>query len=119
VVSTPTAVDMPGAPPQIAAMMKGKPTKMSFCITPEQAKLGPKGFGEASKDCRYTRFDVRGHHIDSEMVCNHGSGTMTATASGDFTPTSFVTNGRSVMTGPRRMSMTSRAAGRRMGDCTK
>ena len=119
-VSTPTSIDMPGAPPQVLAMMKGRPIKMSLCITPEQAKLGPKALAKANKNCRYTRFDVRGSRIDSQMFCNQpGGSTMTATASGNFTPTSFVSSGRSVMTGRQKMTMSSHTEGHRVGDCRK
>jgi hypothetical protein len=116
-VSTPTSVEMPGAPPQMAAMMKGRPIKISLCITPEQARLGPEALAKASKNCRYTRFDVRGGHIDTQMVCNQAGSSMTVTASGNFTPVSFVTDGRSVMTGRQKMTMTSHAVERRVGDC--
>lgn len=117
-VSTATSVDMPGAPPQIAQMMKGRPTRISWCITPEEAKLGPRSLTKENKNCRYTRFDVRGNHIDMQMICNQPrGGTMTVTSSGSFTPVSFVSNGRSVVTGRQRMTITSHAEGRRVGEC--
>jgi hypothetical protein len=116
-VSTPTSIDMPGAPPQVLAMMKGRPLKMSLCITPDQARLGPQALAKASRNCRYTRFDVRGSRIDSQMVCNQPGGAMTVTTTGKFTRTSFVSDGRSVMTGRRRMTTTSHTAGRRVGNC--
>lgn len=34
-------VKMPGAPPGVAAAMKGRPTTVSTCITPEQAPGSP------------------------------------------------------------------------------
>ena len=116
-VSTPTSVDMPGAPPQIVAMMKSRPIKMSICITPDQARLGPQALAKVSKNCRYTRFDIRGTRIDSNMVCNQRGGGMTVTASGNFTRTSFVSDGRSMVTGRQRMTTTSHTVGRRVGDC--
>jgi hypothetical protein len=116
-VSTATSVDMPGVPPQVAAMMK-RPTKISYCITPEQAKLGPRGLMKANKSCRFARFDVRGSHIDMQMICSQpGGGTMTVTSSGSFTPTSFLSDGRSVVTGPHRMTIVSHGVGRRIGNC--
>lgn len=118
-VSTPTSIDMPSAPPRVAAMMKGRPIRMTLCITPEQARLGPQSLSKTAKNCRYTRFDVRGSRIDSQMVCKQATGTMTATASGSFSRTSFVADGRSVMTGRQRMTMTSHTVGRRVGECGK
>jgi hypothetical protein len=100
--------------------MKGRPIKVSLCITPEQAKLGPRSLAKANKNCHYTRFDVRGSRIDSQMVCNQpGGGTMSATATGNFTATSFVASGRSVMTGRQKMTMSSHTEGHRVGDCRK
>ena len=117
--STTTSIDMPGAPPGIAAMMKGRPVHLSYCVTPEKAKLGPQALAKVSKNCRFSRYDVRGNHIDSEMVCNNPRGRMVVTSSGSFTPTSYSTTGRSVMTGPQRMTIVRHAEGHRVGDCRK
>ena len=119
-VSTATSIDMPGAPPRIAQMMKGRPTRISWCITPEKARLGPRSLTKENKNCRYSRFDVRGNHIDMQLICNQpGGGTTTVTSSGSFTPVSFVSNGRSVMTGRQKMTITSHAEGHRVSDCRK
>jgi hypothetical protein len=117
--TTATSIGMPGAPPEIAAMMKGRPIKLNYCITPEEAKLGPRSLTKANKDCHYTRFDVRGNRIESQLVCTTPRGTTTATSSGSFTPTSFVSDGRTVTTGQRPMTVTAHAVARRIGNCTK
>ncbi len=118
-VTTPTSMDMPGMPPAVVASLKGRPIRTTICITPEQARLGPEALAKAAPNCRYTRFNIRGSRIDSDMVCKQRTGTMTATASSNFTRTSFVSTGRSVTTGRQRMTVTSRTEGRRVGDCRK
>ena len=97
-VSTPTSIDMPGAPPQMMAMMKNRPMKMTMCITPEQAKLGPQSLAKTAKNCRFNRFGVRGTRISYEMVCNQPTGTMTAF----FTDCVFASPSTSVRKSSRR-----------------
>jgi hypothetical protein len=116
-VTTPTSMDMPGMPPAMVARMKGRPITLTYCITPEQAQLGPRALAKAAPNCRYARFDVRGGQIDYQLICKQQTGTVTATATGNFTPTSFVTSGRTVTTGRRPMVMTSHTEGRRVGEC--
>ena len=116
-VTTPISMDMPGMPPALVARMRGRPITLSLCVTPDQARLGPRALAKASKNCRYTRFDARGSRIDSQMVCTEPTGTITATATGNFTPTRFATSGRTVTTGRRRMVVTSHTDGRRVGNC--
>ncbi len=117
IVTTVQSVDMPGAPPFVATMMKGKPVKVSQCVTPEQAANGPQEMLKINKQCRFTRYSMAGGKLDSVVVCQQGGGTMTATSSGSFTATGFSTNGRTVMTGPHAMTLTATSVGRRIGEC--
>ena len=119
IVTTVDSVDMPGAPPEVAAMMKGKPIRVSQCLTPEQAARGPQEMIKSNKDCHFTRYSMTGGRLDSEMVCQQHGTTMTATSSGTFTPTSFTTTGRTVMSGPERMTMSATTTGKRTGACGK
>ncbi len=119
IVTTVSAVDMPGAPPFVANMMKGKPIKISHCLTPQDAAKGPQELMKTNKECRFTRYSMAGGKLDSVMVCNQNGGTMTATSSGTMTPTGFTTSGRTVMTGPQAMTMTATSVGRRTGECRK
>lgn len=115
--STINTVDMPSAPPAAARMMQGRTTTFRHCITPEEASRGPQEMLKANKACTFTRFSLAGGRISSEMVCKQGGGTMTATTSGSYTPTSFSTTGKSVVTGPAAMTMTMTSTGHRVGDC--
>jgi hypothetical protein len=117
ILTTVQSIDMPGAPPQVAAMMKGKPIRISQCITAADAAKGPQEMMKSNKQCRFTRYSMVGGKLSSEMVCNQGGGTMTATSSGTFTPTSFTTSGRSVMTGAQKMTLTATTVGKRIGAC--
>ncbi len=60
IVTTVNSVDMPGAPPFVANMMKGKPIKVSHCLTPEEAAKGPQEMMKARKECRFTRYAMVG-----------------------------------------------------------
>ena len=111
-------VDMPGAPPMVANMMRGRTTTINHCITPEQATKGPQEMMKNNKTCTFTRYSVTGGRLSSEMVCKQGGGTTTATSSGSYTSTSFNATGRIVTTGgPMPMTMTSTTVGHRLGDC--
>lgn len=116
---TVNSIDMPGAPPGIAKMMAGKTTRVSQCITPEQAAKGPQEMLRQNRGCRFTRYGMAGGRLNSEMVCDMQGGKMTATTSGSFTPVGFSATGRSVMTGVHAMTMTSTSVGRRVGACRK
>lgn len=113
------SIEMPGAPAGVAAMMAGKTRTIKQCITPEQAARGPQEMLKTSKTCAFTRYSMAGGKLSSEMVCKQNGMTMTATSTGNYTPTSFNAVGRSVSTGQMPMTVTSTAAGRRVGDCKK
>lgn len=110
-------VTMPGAPPEIAAAMKRRPTIVTTCVTPKLAALGPQSAMNVDKKCRFLRYSVRGGRFESELLCTQPGGTMRVTSQGSYTPTSYAVTGTSVMTGRSRMTMTSRTSGRRLGPC--
>lgn len=117
IVTTVDSMDMPGAPPGIAAMMKGRPIKVRHCLTADEAARGPQEMMKARKECTFSRYAMTGGKLDSVMTCQQGGSTMTATSSGSFTPTDFATTSRTVMTGSHAMTMTAKTIGRRVGDC--
>lgn len=118
-------VSMPGAPPQVSDMMKQTMGGQSheYCLS--QADVD-KGFeqmarqGQRDGDCTFTRFNVAGGRIDSEMVCNSGGGrTMTMTMDGTATPVRSVMNMTMVgnMTGQGKSTIRMKAIHERIGDC--
>lgn len=111
------SMDMPGAPAGIANMMQGKTTKLTHCLTPEEAARGPQDMLKANKSCAFTRYSMEGGKLESEMVCQQGGGEMTAVSTGSFTPDSFTANGTAVSTGAMAITMTSTSVGHRTGDC--
>lgn len=114
-----TAVDMPGAPPQMLQMMK-KPQTMRHCITPEQASKGPQALLEQSRgECKFTKYDFRAGRVSAIMQCaSRERGQMTVTTDGSFSPASYATTSTMVMTGPQeKMSMASTGTGKRLGPC--
>lgn len=111
------SIDMPGAPPQIAAMMKGKATRQSYCITPEQAAKGPQEMLKQNPSCHFTKYTMTAGVISTAMTCSQNGGTMTAQANGRYTPTSFNVSSTAVMSGKMSMRMTSTSSGRRVGPC--
>lgn len=111
------SVDMPGAPPQVAAMMNGKTTRQTYCITPEQAAKGPQEMLKQSPSCRFTKYSMTGGVLSTAMTCSQNGGTMTVEANGKYSPTSFSVTSTAVMSGKMSMRMTSASNGRRLGPC--
>ncbi|ABQ70767.1 DUF3617 domain-containing protein [Rhizorhabdus wittichii] len=111
------SIDMPGAPPQVAAMMKGKTTRQTYCITPEQAAKGPQEMLKQNPSCHFTKYSMTGGVISTAMTCSQNGGTMTAQANGRYGPTSFNVTSTAVMSGRMSMRMTSASSGRRLGPC--
>ena len=120
IAATVNSVDMPGAPPGLTAAMIGKTKHISHCITPEEAARGPQDMMKSDKSCKFTRYSMVGGKLSSEMVCQQGGGTMTASSTGSFTSTTFTSSGRSVMkAGPSTMTLTATTVGKRVGECKK
>ena len=112
-----TSFDMPNAPPQMAEAFK-KPQVHSQCITAEQAKTGPLEMMKNKPGCKATRENVSGGKLDAVIVCDQpGGGTMTATITGNFSPTKFDMNAAIEMTGQQAMKMTTVTAAERVGEC--
>jgi hypothetical protein len=111
------SIDMPGAPPMIANIMRGHKMTIRHCITPEEASRGPQDVMKSNNSCAFTRYSAVGGKLSSEMVCKQPGGTMTVENEGTFTPTTFTASGRSVTTGGRAMSTTSTSSGHRIGEC--
>lgn len=110
-------VQLKGAPPGIAAAMKGRPVVVTSCVTPKQAEAGPQAAMNADKACRFVRYSATGGRIASELVCNRPGGTMRVVSQGTYTPTSYTVSGMGTMSGRMSMTMKSRTTGRRLGGC--
>ncbi|MDC0887249.1 DUF3617 domain-containing protein [Altererythrobacter sp.] len=91
--------EIPGMSDQEKQMMRGFmeqgfTQKVGFCLTAEEAE---KGFEQAIREmrnddsnaCEFTRFDVSGNTLASEMKCDDGSGNSgTISMDGNVTETS-------------------------------
>ena len=115
--STVQQMEMPGMPAGLAGLVKRKPTTISNCVTPEQAKAGPQEMLKSAPECRFTRFSMAGGKYASEMVCARGGMTTTATSTGTYSATSLDAVSRIVGTGDHQMKMTVAVSGRRVGEC--
>ncbi|MFL0356023.1 DUF3617 domain-containing protein [Erythrobacter sp. GH1-10] len=115
------SLDMPGAPPQVADMMRGRMSRsFDYCLTQDDVDEGFKEMTRKSQegDCTFQRFDATGGNIDAEMTCKTGGGTMTMVMEGTGTPTSSdVTMTMSGDMGMGPTTMKFRAQHERIGDC--
>ncbi len=116
-VSKVETVSIPNAPPAVLQTMRGRPTTMRTCITPEQAAQGPKAIQQTDKSCTVGRYDMSGGRYLAEVVCKRPTGTMTARSVGAYTPTSFTAKSRMSGTGRMTMAMTTTVSGKRVGPC--
>lgn len=81
-----TKFEIPGAPPEVAAAMKGAMTKAQehqFCLTQEMSEKGYRDMFDkvgGQGECKYDRFDVSGGKLDAVLKCanaTEGQGTIT------------------------------------------
>lgn len=105
---------MPGMPPGALDAMKGQPTVVRSCMTPQDAEARPEKLLNADKNCTAKRFNFAAGRIDAELVCRTPQGPATITMAGSFTPTTTTMQSRMV-SGP--MTMVSRVSSRRLGPC--
>lgn len=115
---TVTDIQMPGATAGMAQSMRGRPTTISTCITPQQAADGPRAALQRTiGTCHYTSYSFANGRLASTFVCTRPSGTLTTQTSGSFTPVAMdvVAVGNSVGRSPMRM--TTHVTGHRVGAC--
>lgn len=107
-------VTMPGLPPEALAMMKGRPTTVTYCLTPEEAEADPKKMLAADKSCKVDRFDITDSTIDAAFTCKTDQGPATMTMTGTHNGTSYAMK-NTMQSGP--MTMASHATGKYLGPC--
>lgn len=120
-----TDMSIPGLPPQVAQMMKGRMGQsysVDTCITPEQASKPPSEALGARKgsDCKYEKFSFSGGKLSAVMVCSvKGSGTMRSIVNGSVSGTGYTmttdTTINNSSTGAMKVKGT--VTGTRIGDC--
>ena len=116
---TVTSIETPNAPPALIDAMRGKTHTLSHCITPEQAARGPQEMLKSGTSCSFTRYSMAAGRLSARMQCAQGAGSVSADIDGSFTPDSYSSTSRVVLTGRMAMTMTSSAVGHRTGDCRK
>ncbi|NVE93532.1 DUF3617 domain-containing protein [Altererythrobacter lutimaris] len=117
-------IDIPGAPPEAAEMMRGMMSQQSqdYCLTQEDVDQGFEQMARQGQDenCTFERFDISGGEIDAKMSCDiPGQGTMTMTMDGSATATSSVMDMtmQGNMTGMGESTIRMKASHERIGDC--
>lgn len=118
------SIDMPGAPPQVADMMRQMMSNtVTYCLTPAEIEEGFRAITNRStengEDCTYERFSFQGGEIDAVMLCkvDGQSVRMEMTGSGSAT-NSDVTMKMNGDFGMGDGSMTLRAQHERIGECS-
>ena len=121
ITSTVTSIEMPGAPPEMAAAMAGQVTTLSQCVTAEQLANGPEAmFAQSDGQCEFSEFSMQGGQVKLVGACAApgGQGQMTMATTGTYTATTYETEGTVEMAMPGGgMKIQAAGAGRRTGDC--
>ncbi len=107
-------MSMPGMPPEALAMMKGRPTVTTYCMTPEEAKADPKKMLAADKSCKMNRFNMSGGKMLADMSCKTDQGPANIVVEGSYTETSYQTR-QTMKAG--QMTMASRNEAKWLGPC--
>lgn len=117
------SVEAPGVPADALREMAGKTTKVSSCVTPEEAAKPSANFLVAQKnsDCAYQDFSLKDGRMTGRMRCTGGQipGTVTMKIAGDYSSRRYAMNmdmKADVVPGVA-MTIKARTTGRRTGDC--
>lgn len=121
-------MQVPGAPPELAAQMKQASAMANNagpqrqCITPEEAaNMGARMLSSSANgtNCTFRNQTFAGGTIDMAGSCQGPQGNVDMQMQGTYTETTM--NVRSVMNiqgGPQQVMIDSNVAGRRVGECT-
>jgi hypothetical protein len=123
--TTITDMTIPGLPPQVAQMVKGRMGQsysVDSCITPEQASRPPSEALGARKgsDCKYENFSFSGGKLSAVMVCNvKGQGQMRSIVNGTVSGTGYTMTTDTTIDNARTgaMKVKGTVTGKRIGDC--
>ena len=117
-------IDIPGAPPEAADMMRGMMGGQSqeYCLTQADVDRGFEEMARQGQDenCNFDRFDIDGGDIDAKMSCDiPGQGAITMTMVGSATSTSseMEMTMQGNMTGMGESTITMKASHDRVGEC--
>lgn len=121
-----TDIEIPGAPPAMAAQMKQAMTAQaqtqSRCITAAEAANPAGNMASPSgnaQGCTFSKQTFSGGSIDVAGSCpGPAGGTMETSLSGSYTATTMDTRiSANIQGGPQPMRMSGTMTGRRTGDC--
>jgi hypothetical protein len=111
-------------PAEALQRMTGQTTKVSNCITPEQAARPSANFlaAQQNSDCTYQEFSMEGGRLTGRMTCSGGNlpGDMVTVMNGSYAPTSYdmtMDMQTAGLPGGITMTIKARTQGRRVGDC--
>lgn len=115
---------IPGAPPQVAAMMRDSAVSAQateYCLTPEDVA---KGYEESIRksqqgECEYKRFDVDGGKIEAALTCTDQGRTvdLALSGTGDATSSDMAMTMKMDMGGMGEGTIRARSRSERIGDC--
>ena len=95
------------------------PTKVTSCITPEQAAKGPGDFLKAAGgQCTASTANYSGGKMDVAMTCTMPMGTLTTKTTGTYSPTAMTSDAEATMTGKMSLSEKVHTEAHRIGDCS-
>lgn len=124
--TTISTVEMAGVPAGAMDRMAGTETKVSYCMTPEQAAQSPQDMlsKSARGTCDYERFDMAGGRIDARMRCAGGEagGTSVVEMNGTYASDRYEMAMEMTVTAPGMpgdMVMKASTVGRRTGACAE
>lgn len=121
--TTISSVEMAGIPDGALDKMTGTETKVSYCMSPEQAAQSPQDLlsKSAQGKCTYERFEMSGGEIDARMQCaGEQGGTSTIEMTGTYAGDRYQSEMAMTVSSPAmpgEMVMKASATGRRTGDC--
>ncbi len=118
-------VNAPGVPGDALKSLVGQKTKVSNCITPEQAAKPSANFlaAQANNNCTYQDWRMDGGRMTGRMICEGGQmpGKVLMTMSGNYGSAAYdldMDMQTSGLPGGMTMTIKAKTSGRRVGECT-
>ena len=110
---------MEGVPAAALAAMKQEPFVTTSCISAEDAANGPDLKKAMGDRCSFTKYDVAGGRIATEVTCKMPTGQLVAHGEGSYSAEAYSSEGEGSMemAGGRTMSLKSRNSGKWLGEC--
>ena len=115
-----SAADLPPGVPKAVLDKIQQASIVTYCISPEQAAMGPRQFLETpavkQMHCSFAKAEIGNGTISTEMSCNIAGMATTTRSNGTYSATEYAVDGEQTRAGSDKVQR-SRTTGKWIGAC--